>query len=100
VLIVVQGRGGRLQEIPIEHRAFDALYHVMLHPTGYNGYEDNYPHRSWRDIAAQLPSSALAGPAPKGQVLIIREPKCPCENTMHIGYIKGVGWAALTIVYL
>ena len=37
---------------------------------------------------------------PRGQVLIIREQKCPCENTMHIGYIKGVGWAALTIVYL
>ena len=65
-VIVVQARGGGLQEIPIEHKAFDALYHVLLHPTGYDGYEDNYPHRSWRDIAAQLPRDALAGPAPKG----------------------------------
>ena len=65
-VIVMQRRGGGLQELPIEHRSFDALYHVLIHPTGYNGWEDNYPFRSWRDIRETLPPSAIEGAPPRG----------------------------------
>ena len=65
-VIVMQQRGGGLQELPIEHRSFDALYHVLMHPTGYNGWEDNYPFRSWRDIQETLPPSAIEGAPPRG----------------------------------
>jgi hypothetical protein len=63
--IILNARGGGLRDIPIEHCAFDAMYHVLLHPTGYTGWEDNMPVRSGTAIQATLPRSSIRG-RPRG----------------------------------
>ena len=54
-ILVNMRQGGGLQRIPIEHRAFDALYNVLLHPTGYVGWEDNTPLRTENAAYRSLP---------------------------------------------
>ena len=54
-VVVVNLRRGGLERVPIEHRAFDALYHVLLHPTGYVGWEDNMPLRTEQAAFHALP---------------------------------------------
>lgn len=65
--VVLQLRSGPLQYIPIEHRSFDALYHVLLHPNGYDGWEDDMPFRSerkaWLTLPAQNRVPGTRGPA-------------------------------------
>ena len=64
--IILNARGpGGLKDIPIEHCAFDALYHVLLHPTGQYGWEDDMTIRSGRAIHDSLPASSITG-QPRG----------------------------------
>ena len=64
--IILNARGpGGLKDIPIEHCAFDALYHVLLHPTGQYGWEDHMTIRSGRAIHDSLPASSITG-QPRG----------------------------------
>jgi hypothetical protein len=53
--VVVNFRSGGLTDIPVEHRAFDSLYHVLLHPTGYVGWEDDMPRRTKLQAWLTLP---------------------------------------------
>jgi len=52
LLINVCGEG--LTEIKIDHAAYDALYHILIHPTGDGGWEDNMPKRTVAHAAGQL----------------------------------------------
>ena len=52
---IINYRHGGLTSIATWHRAFDALYHVLLHPTGYIGWEENMPLRSKRRALESLP---------------------------------------------
>ena len=52
-------RNGRLRHVPIEHRAFDTLYHTLLHPTGQAGWELSMPLRRYCDALATLPATAI-----------------------------------------
>lgn len=56
--VLVKYRQGGLDYIPIEHRAYDCLYNVLLHPTGYCGWEDNMPLRSAHEAYLTIPPSA------------------------------------------
>ena len=53
---IINYRHGGLATVATYHRAFDALYHVLLHPTGYIGWEDNMPLRSKRSALQSLPA--------------------------------------------
>jgi hypothetical protein len=55
--VLVNLRAGGLTDVPIEHRSFDALYHVLLHPTGHEGWEDGLSRRPVRVAWATLPEA-------------------------------------------
>ena len=67
-VVVNLRQGGGLQRVPLESRAFDALYNVLLHPTGYVGWEDNMPVRTEGAAFRSLPVSARtsSGNEPRG----------------------------------
>ena len=51
--LAVQLKGsGVLDHIPLDHRAYDALYHVLLHPDGAVGWEHDIPLRARTGKAA------------------------------------------------
>ena len=54
--LAVNLRGQGLQEIQTDHRAFDAVYHVLLNPNGYEGWEHGLPLRSSMDAFLSLPA--------------------------------------------
>ena len=56
--LIVNSRQLGLQKIPIEHRAFDALYNVLLFPSGYCGWEDGLPLRTEAAAYLTLPAGA------------------------------------------
>ena len=58
--VTVRARGGALHHIPIEHRAFDALYHVLVHPDGHVGWEDHMPRRTEAQAFQSLHYSAIS----------------------------------------
>ena len=64
--VIIKLRDGGLQDIPIEHRAFDALYHVLIHPTGECGWEDGMVLRSKRDAFLTIPATQRTGAPPRG----------------------------------
>eukprot|EP00966_Prymnesium_polylepis_P229931 5320319-Prymnesium_polylepis.1 len=59
--VSVRARGGGLQHLPIEHRLFDALYHVLLFPDGYVGWEMDMP-RSRPLLGASTRASTALNP--------------------------------------
>ena len=56
--IIVNLRRGGLTYIPIQHRSFDSLYHVLLNPTGRDGWEDQLERRSLLQAFLTLPAAA------------------------------------------
>ena len=53
-MLLINVRGEGLTEIKIDHTAYDALYHILMHPTGDGGWEDNMPERTVAHAARQL----------------------------------------------
>lgn len=46
--VVLQTRGGQLQRINELHRSYDPLHHILLFPSGTNGYTIDVPHATGR----------------------------------------------------
>ena len=55
-VIVLNHRRLGLQHIPLEHRLYDVLYHVLFHPTGEGQWEEGLRLRRRRDAYASLPA--------------------------------------------
>ena len=54
--LVINLRAGGLTYIPTYHHSFDALYHVLLNPTGYIGWEPNMRKRAKVAALQSLPA--------------------------------------------
>ena len=54
-VLVLHHRRFGLQQIPLEHRLYDALYHVLFHPTGEGGWEEGMRLRTKRIAYGSLP---------------------------------------------
>ena len=64
--VLVSLRDGGLRDIGIDNRLFDALYHVVLHPTGYVGWEVGLPLRTKAEAFRTLPEASRTGGGPRG----------------------------------
>lgn len=91
--MIVNYRNGGLSDFPIDHRLFDALYHVVLHPTGYVGWEHGIPLRTKAVAFASLPGASQTGSGPRGSAAYTpRETLSMCDYYAYrLHYRRGAG---------
>ena len=64
--VIVNLRSGGLEDLSIDNRAFDALYHVLLHPYGHVGWEVGLLLRTKAAAFSTIPPEDRTGNGPAG----------------------------------